>query len=161
MLRIDAFTIIMTVINLLVLLLALKLFLFRPVQKIIEARQAEADKQFKDAAERKEAADALKEQYEHTLSDIEEEKKKAIREARNDANKQYQKIVHYAECKAEQIKSDAEQEASNKKAQIVKSAQKEIADLIVNAATKVVGTQSGAQIDASLFDEFLDKAGEK
>ena len=155
MLRIDAFTIIMTVINLLVLLLSLKLFLFRPVQKIIEARQAEADKQFKDAA------DALKEQYEHTLSDIEEEKKKAIREARNDANKQYQKIVHDAECKAEQIKSDAEQEASNKKAQIVKSAQKEIADLIVNAATKVVGTQSGAQIDASLFDEFLDKAGEK
>lgn len=161
MLRIDAFTIIMTVINLLVLLVALKVFLFRPVQKIIAARQEEADKQFKDAQEHKAAADALKEQYENTLSDIEEEKKKAIREARNDANTQYQKIVQDAERKAEQIKIDAQQEAASKKAQIVKSAQKEISDLIVDAATKVVGTQSGAQIDASLFDEFLDKAGEK
>lgn len=160
MLKLDAFNLIMTAINLLVLLVALKIFLFKPVQKIIAARQEEADKQFAEAKEHQEAADALKEQYEATLSDIESEKKKAIKEARNDANVQYQRIVDDAEKKAVQIKADAEAEAANKKAQIIQSAQKEIADLVVNAATKVVGTQSGADIDASLFDEFLDKAGE-
>ena len=32
--------------------------------------------------------------------------------------------------------------------------------MVVDAATKVVGKQSGAEIDRSLYNEFLDKAGE-
>ena len=52
MLSVDPTNLILTVVNLLVLLVALKIFLFKPVQKIIAARQAEADKQFGEAAAR-------------------------------------------------------------------------------------------------------------
>ena len=65
-----------------------------------------------------------------------------------------------AESKARQIKEDATAEAQHQKAQIIKGAEKEIADMVVDAATKVVGKQSGAEIDRSLYNEFLDKAGE-
>ena len=49
MLRLD-WNLLFTVINLLLLFVLMKIFLFKPVQKIIAARQAEADKQFDEAA---------------------------------------------------------------------------------------------------------------
>ena len=38
---------------------------------------------------------------------------------------------------------------------------REIADMVVDAAVKVVGKNSGADVDSSLYNEFLDKAGDK
>lgn len=51
--------------------------------------------------------------------------------------------------------------AENQKTQILKKAEKEIADMVVDAAVKVVGKNSGADVDSSLYNEFLDKAGDK
>ena len=116
MLKIDAANIIITVINLLVLFVAMKLVFFKPLAKIIGQRQEEADKQLADAKAKQE--------------------------------------------EAKQIKITAEQEAEKEKTKIMKSAEKDIADMVVDAATKVVGTQSGANIDSSLYNEFLGKAGD-
>ena len=76
MIRIDAANLIFTVINLLVLAVAMRIFLFKPVQNIIAKRQEEADKQLLEAAQKQEAAAALEQKYSDTLNNIEEEKKK-------------------------------------------------------------------------------------
>ena len=55
MLRLD-WNILFTVINLILLFIAMRVFLFKPVRKIIAARQEEADKQFAEAAASKEEA---------------------------------------------------------------------------------------------------------
>ena len=86
MIRIDAANLIFTVINLLVLVVAMRIFLFKPVQNIIAKRQEEADKQLLEAAQKQEAAAALEQKYSDTLNNIEEEKKKALSEARKDAD---------------------------------------------------------------------------
>ena len=137
MLRLD-WNLLFTVINLLLLFVLMKIFLFKPVQKIIAARQAEADKQFDEAAAKQAEADGLKAQYAKSIASVEEEK-----------------------SKAKQIKEDAAVEAENQKTQILKKAEKEIADMVVDAAVKVVGKNSGADVDSSLYNEFLDKAGDK
>ena len=56
MLRVD-WNLLLTIINLLLLFVLMRIFLFKPVQKIIAARQEEADRQFKDAGESKQAAE--------------------------------------------------------------------------------------------------------
>ncbi len=161
MLNINAFNIIATIVNLLILFIAMRLLFFKPILNIIAKRQEEADKQFDEAAKRQEEADELKAQYESSLENIEEEKKQVVQAARKDADEQYKKIVSEAEDKADKIRQDAVNEAENEKSQIMKAAEKEIADMVVDAARKVVGTQSGADIDASLYNQFLDKAGDE
>ena len=157
MLRLD-WNLLFTVINLLLLFVLMKIFLFKPVQKIIAARQAEADKQFDEAAAKQAEADGLKAQYAKSIASVEEEKSKAMQETMKKADAEYQRIVGDAESKAKQIKEDAAVEAENQKTQILK---KEIADMVVDAAVKVVGKNSGADVDSSLYNEFLDKAGDK
>lgn len=161
MLKIDPVNLICTIANLLILFVALKIFLFKPVQKIIEARQAQADAVKTSADALKEEANALKEQYEASLALAEKEKEEILEAARKDADEQSDEIINAAKKKAEKIENDAVAEARNQKNKMLKDAEKEIADCIVSAAGKIVGSKSGIEVDKSLYDEFLVKAGEE
>ncbi len=161
MLHIDGWNLAITIVNLLVLFVAMRIFLFKPVQRIIEARQEEADKQFKEAAERQSQADELKAQYEQSLEDAEKEKRTIIKEARKSADDEYQRILKNAEKTATQIKQDATTEAENRRNQIIKMVEKEITEMVVNATEKMVGEKSGAEADRALYGKFLDKAGDE
>lgn len=161
MLVISLSSILITVVNLLVLVVLMRIFLFKPVQKIIAERQAEADKEFEEASRLQAEADGLKIKYEKSLADAESQKKEIISEARKSADEEYQKIIDDAVKAAKEVKRDAEVSAENKKAQIIKSAEQEIANLALDAAVKVVGKNNGADVDSALLDEFLDKAGDK
>ena len=103
MLRLD-WNLLFTVINLLLLFVLMKIFLFKPVQKIIAARQAEADKQFDEAAAKQAEADGLKAQYAKSIASVEEEKSKAMQETMKKADAEYQRIVGDAESKAKQMR---------------------------------------------------------
>ena len=119
MLQLDVWNVLFTVINLLILFVLMRIFLYKPVQKIIAARQAEADKQFDEAAAKQSEAEELKTKYEAVLSDAENEKKKVVAEARKTADEEYQRIVTDAHKTASQIKDDAEAEAISQKEQIL------------------------------------------
>ena len=157
MLRLD-WNLLFTVINLLLLFVLMKIFLFKPVQKIIAARQAEADKQFDEAAAKQAEADGLKAQYAKSIASVEEEKSKAMQETMKKADAEYQRIVGDAESKAKQIKEDAAVEAENQKTQILKKAEKEIADMVVKSAEKLLVVGSTPESDKALYDTYLDTA---
>ena len=160
MLKIDAFNIIAIVINLLVLFVAIKLLLFKPILAIIAKRQEEADAQFDEAAKKQAEADQLKSQYVTCLAGIEEEKRRVVSEARKEADAKGRKVVNDAREEAFKVQEKIVAEAKAERDKIIKSAEKDIADMVVDAATKIVGAKSGADIDSSLYDEFIGKAGE-
>lgn len=160
MLKVDI-NLLFTIINLLVLFVAMRIFFFKPIKKIIDERQAEADKKLDEAKEKQAEAEDLKVQYETSLSEAEDEKKKIIAKARKDADVEYQKILKDANEAADEVRKAAVIEAENKKAQILKSAEAEITSMVVDAATKVVGKANGADADSALYDKFLNKAGDE
>ena len=82
-------------------------------------------------------------------------RKKVVSEARKTADEEYQRIVADAHKTASQIKDDAEAEAISQKEQILKKAEKEIADMVVDAAAKVVASNS-KDTNAALYDTFFE-----
>ncbi|MCR4568270.1 MAG: F0F1 ATP synthase subunit B [Pseudobutyrivibrio sp.] len=160
MINVSFWNIFFTVLNLLILFVAFRIFFFKPIAKIIAKRQEEADEVYAKATEKEDEAGELVKQYEAKLAEAESEKKQIIAEARKSADGQYQKIVADAKEDAKSIHDTAIAEANHEKSQIIASAKKEIADIVVDATTKVVGSKTGADIDSKLFDEFLGKAGE-
>jgi F-type H+-transporting ATPase subunit b len=160
MLKIDAFNIIEIIVNLLVLFIAVKLLFFKPILAIIAKRQEEAEAQFNEAAKKQEEADKLKDQYNNSLAEIEEEKRREVAAARKEADEKGRKIISDAREEAFKVSEKIVSEANAEKDKIIKSAEKDIADMVVDATTKIVGSKSGAEIDSSLYDEFLGKAGE-
>ena len=157
MLRIDI-NLLFEVINLLILFIAFKFVLFKPVQKIIAQRQEEADKQLSELNAAKEEADAKKAEYENNIRSIEDERKQILNEARKNANKEYAKTIEEAAKKAQLIHEEARIDAEHQKEQILKKVEGEIADMVVDATSKIVAVNTD---NKALYNEFLNKAGDE
>ncbi|MDO5403487.1 MAG: F0F1 ATP synthase subunit B [Eubacteriales bacterium] len=160
MLRLDI-NFLFTIINLLILFALMYIFLLKPVRKIIELRQEEVDKGFKEADEAKMTAHKLEGEYKQSVEKIQEEKRIVLQEASKKADEDYHRIINDANEKAKQIKEDARLEGENQKRQILLKADKEIADMVVSATAKVIAGYSSKEDSGELYNKFLDKAGEK
>lgn len=157
MLKVDI-NLLFEIINLLVLFIAFKFVLFKPVQKIIAQRQEEADRENEDAIKAKEEAELKKKEYEDNLLAIEKEKKQILSETHKSANEEYVRIVEEANVKAHKLREEAKKSAEREKEQILKTVEGDIADMVVEAAGKIIAGHTDNQ---ALYDEFInDKAGE-
>lgn len=157
MLRLDM-NIVWTVVNLLIIYAIVRIFLFKPVNKILAARQAEIDRQFSDAKSAQDAAQELKKQYEESMSGAAQEKAAVINEARGRAGEEYERIVADAKSQADKLLSDARTLADREQEKRMQQAQEEIADLVVAATAKIVASKTSAEEDRELYNQFLGKA---
>ena len=161
MLKLDLVTIIGTVINLLILYVLMRKFLFGRVDKILAQRQKSIDEQFQKASSA--AADARAQQEKLTQLEEETRKKQAdiLKETAAKADAEYQNIVSTAGEKAKAIQAAAEDEIQKKHDDMMKQAEKEVAQLAVEAADRLTAKQTGPDVDSRLYDEFSRETGEK
>lgn len=160
MLKLDI-NLLFTVINILILYFIVRKFLFKPVQKILDARQAEIDGQYADAEKAQTAAEELKKEYETSMSHIAEEKETILSETREKAGQEYEKILDDARAQADKIVEDAKRDADAEQLRRRQQAQEEIADLVMAATAKIVASKQNAEADRELYNQFIAKMGEK
>lgn len=158
MLKLDI-NLLFTVINVLILYFIVQRFLFKPLQKILDARQAQIDKQYADAQSAQDEADNMKKQYQDSLAQIDVEKNTILLESREKASAEYERIVADAKAEAEKIVGDAKKNANAEKQKRMQEAEEQIADLVVEATAKISGTKQSAEGDRALYDQFIAKAG--
>ena len=77
MLELD-WDIVWTIVNLLILFLLLKHFLFKPITQMMESRTAEIENNLKDAEEQKQKAQQLNTQYEEQLQGAQAQAAQAV-----------------------------------------------------------------------------------
>lgn len=155
-LRLD-WNLLFNAINLIILYLLMKRFLFKPVNEILAKRQEEADQKMAEANAAKESALETKQQYEASLQMAEAEKEKIVSQARNEAAGEYSRIVGEAKTRAEGIVDKACTDAEQERNKILRKAQMEVRDMVVTAAAKVAGAKESEENDRRLYDQFILK----
>ncbi len=160
MINISFWNILWTVVNLLILFIAFRIFFFKPIANIIAKRQEEVEASYKAASDKEQEAEEAVKQYQNKLDAVEEEKKQILSDTRKQADEQYQKLVADAKTDAKSIKDAAVAEANQEREKIIAGAKKEIADIVMDATEKVVGSKTGSDVDHELFNKFLGENGE-
>ena len=145
-------------VNLLILYLLMKHFLFKPIHRVLDERQANVDRTLADAESAKAAAAELEQQHRDSMQGIEVQRNQILAAAKKDASAEYDRIVAEARARADGIVRKAVADAEHQRVEILQKAQAEIADMVMEATEKVVGTRAGAQSDRALYNQFLDKA---
>lgn len=153
------YNLIFTVINLLVLFIALRFTLFKPVQKILEQRQELVEKSLADAEKAKTNAEALERARLEEQQNVAIERAKTLATAQQRATEEYERILSDAQEKADSIVKEAEQDAQQEREAILRQAQTELTELVMDTAAKAM-VGAGAEGDSALYDQFLQKAGE-
>lgn len=147
------------VFNIIVLFILLRIFLFKPLNKLAEKRTALIEGQIEDADAKNKEATALKEKYEASLRGAKEESAQIVSTAKERAQVQYNSIIEKANEDAAHIVEQANKAAESDREQIMREAHNEIAGIALAAASKVLGSTVDGGANKKLLDDFL--AGEE
>ncbi|MBQ6090344.1 MAG: F0F1 ATP synthase subunit B [Lachnospiraceae bacterium] len=153
-------TFIAQILNLFIQMYLIKRFLFKPVNDILEKRQALTDKEIKDARTAKEDADKIREEYEGHMNGAKAEAARIISDAKKDAQFTADKMIKDAETEAHDIKVRAEADIEQEKKKAVNEAKDEISSLALDIAGKVVEKEINEADHRKLIDDFISKVGE-
>lgn len=151
--------IIWTFVNILVLFVLLKLFLFKPVNAMIEKRRKLIDGQLSDAAQKQKEAEAEKQAYADRLKEAHAEAAEILKKAKAEAEAQYCMILERAERDAQKKTAEAEKKIALEHEQMLKNAKSEIAAVAVMAAQKLAVKHADAEADSALLELLIQEAG--
>lgn len=159
-LSIDIGTILFTLCNTVILFLALRHFLFQPVQKILAERQSAVDQSIKDAEDAKARAEAAENEYAEKLANAKEESAAMLRNAARKAQQRSDEIVAKAKEEAAGIMQQNRDELERERLRAASELRSEVSGLAVMVAEKVVEREIKPEDHARLIDEFIDSVGD-
>ena len=160
MLKLDIWNVAFTVINILVLYLFMKHFLIGPVRRILEERRQMIERDLDEAKNRETEARQMKEQYEASIGDADEEAAKIIQEARDRAAAEYDKVLAQARTDAARKLEEADRTIALERDKAMNDLKAGVAGLAMTAAARLLQEQSGPEGDRNLYNRFLAESGE-
>lgn len=153
---IEFWSLLFTWINLLILVLLMKRFLYKPVKKMLEARKKEVEQTYKEADDAKQSALSMQQEYEAHLKNAKEEANELVRAATRKAQLRGEEIMAEAHEKSASMLKRAEEQIENEKKQAVNEIKNEISDMALLAAEKVIGKELDKTEHERLIEEFID-----
>lgn len=161
MLDFQLSTILFTIINLLILYLFLRKFLFGRVNAVLEQRQNLIQEQLDTAETQKKQAQELEQQYQQKLSGVQQEAAAILSDAKNQAQKMYDEQMAQAQAQTRQLETESEARLANQRQEMLRSVRKEVAQLAVLTASQVARQELDQDTDRAMVDQFLSEAGEQ
>ena len=155
---INVWTLIFTWVNLVLLILILKHFLYKPVKKMLEARKNEVEETYHTAEEAKISALSMQQEYETRLKNAKEEANELVRSATKRAQLRGEEIVAEAQERSVGMIKKAEEQIENDKKKAVNELKDEISGLALMAAEKVITKELNRAENERLIEEFIDSA---
>lgn len=157
---INPWTALFTFCNMMITFAVLKKFLFKPVKKMIDDRQAEIDIMYADADAAKQKAAELEQEYQQHLQSIRDERDTLLREATAHAQKREEEIVGEARAEAAALRAAAEADIAQERKKAVNDLKNEIGGIAVDIAGKVVEREINETDHKALIDEFIRNVGD-
>ena len=153
-------TIIFAIINFAILVVGLKVFLYKPVCNMLDSRREEVINNLNSAEEAKLEAQKLKDEYAAQIQNARAEARDIINQAAKIGEQTKADIVSEAREEASRLTAKAQAEIAREKTEALNEIRNEIADLAVLAASKVVGKTIDVADHQNMVNNFVKEVGE-
>ncbi len=151
--------IIVTVCNTLITFLLVKKFLFKPVRKMMAAREEEVQAMYTVAQQNQQEAEQLRAEYTQHLAHAKEEAATITQGATKRANAQSEEILKAASKNASEMMQKAEAAIEQERKKAMNEIKDEIGGLSIMIASKVVEKDINEADHKRLIEDFIDKVG--
>jgi F-type H+-transporting ATPase subunit b len=143
------------VINFLLLLYLLNRFLFKPVLRLLDEREARIRKGLEDAEAAARERELAKGEREAALDEARKEAQAMIARATKIADDSRAEILAEAKAGAEKVTARAREEITAEKERAMSELRATVADLALEAAGRLVRSEMDAPTQRRLVEEFL------
>lgn len=165
---IPDFTIVIEVLAFLLILFILRKYVWPPLSKAMNDRQAMIRKQVEDSEEATRKLKQAEERYESALAEARTEAARIRDDARADATRIREELKEQAEAEVARIRQRGEEQLASQRDQTVRELRTEIGGLSMQLAERIVGNSLGdessrrATVDSFLSElEGLPSQGER
>ena len=141
-----------------ILFLAVRFFLWKPITRILEERRDAIDKELKEAEEAKANSIQIEQDLLAERERAKAEIKALISKAEHDANIQREAIISEAKEEAKRRLDNLEAELNQEKANMAADIKKEIVDIAFQAAEKIVAKEIDREKYMDFINGFLEEA---
>lgn len=155
MLDVNIWNFIWSAVNIIILFILLRIFLFKPINKIMNERTRTIQDNIDEAEKSRREAEDLKQQYADSISNAREEAQQIVMKAHEDAESEKAAILKKSQEEADEIINNAGKTIENERKRIIQQAQTQIADLAIEAASRIIGENVDDDKNRRLVDEFL------
>ena len=155
MLDLNIPTFIFSILNLAVVYIILKKFVFVPVTKFLDKRKSIIADAFNEASLRENAADEKIREYEQLLKQAEERSKEMYAKAMEKARSEHVRIIDDAKAEAEKIKKDGYREIEKEKEMLTRDIKAQVTRLAILIATKLISENMNTERNRVLVRKYL------
>ena len=157
---VNIWDILISLLNLLLIFIIFKKFLYKPVRKVLDKRKEAIDSEYSEAEQAKLAAQSDRDTYEAKLRTAQDEADEMIKSAAKTADSRSAKILDDAKVKADGIIRQAHSEAQLEKQKAADEIKHEIADVSALIAEKMLEREISAEDHRDFIDSFIEGIGE-
>lgn len=157
MLTINLWTWVWNIINIVVLYLLFKQFLYKPMTKFLKDRSDKIKKMQDEAKLDKEEAEKIKKEIEKSLKETNEKTQQLIKEAQDRAGSVYEEIVAKAREEAANIIEESHKETIADRERMLKELKSEIMDMVIDTTYKVMAVKLNPEEDKELINSILEE----
>lgn len=152
---VNIWQILISLVNLLLLTLIVKRFLFKPVKKVMDTRRAAIDEDYAQAKAAREEAEESRRNYEAVMAAAKQSGDQIIAEATRTAEYRSNEIVNEAREKATELRRQAEADAKLERRKAEDDMRREIADVSTQLTGKLLRREINEEDHRALIDDFL------
>ncbi len=156
---VDTWTLIFTWVNLLILFFIVKKLFMKPIQKMLEDRNAEVQSVYAGADAAEKEANEMKDTYEKKLSGAEEEAAQIVSNAVESASNRSDSIVKEAEDKAAGMIERAQKTIEAQKESAYAELKGDVSSMAVEIAQKIIEKDIDESDHEKLIAEALEGLG--
>jgi F-type H+-transporting ATPase subunit b len=156
---VNFWTMIFAWVNLLILYIAFKKILFKPLKKMIDSRQQEIDDMYTDAENAKEGAHQLKSEYEDKLTKANAESEEILKSALRRAQLKEEEILREANDEAARVLERAEEQIALEKKRALNEVKDEVSSMAIGIASAVIERDVSEREHRDLIDDFINNIG--
>lgn len=142
-------------INFTILLILLRLFLYKPVLKLLDERRRRIQEGLESAEQATSQAQASEDQARAAMQEAQQQARDTIQQAQEAAGRVREQLEQQARANADQIVTRAREEVQAERDQAIGQLRREFADLTIAAAERVTGQAIDRQAHQRLIDEVL------
>lgn len=148
-----------SILNLLILFIALRWILFKPITKIMDNRTEKIKKNIVDAENNRGLAEQLKNDYQEQLNKLKAETSAIINNAHQKAQTEAEEILKKAKQESEIILTKAREQGQVEVQKALENVKNQVAGLALMAATKVIQKNMDNDTNRKLVEKFIDEVG--
>lgn len=156
---VNLWQILVSLVNLLLLFLLIKKFLYKPVKKMLESRQKTIDDTYLEAEKAKNQAISEQKEYAQKLSSAKEEADGIIQSAVSIAKAREKEILAEAKAEAGNILHTAEENAKLELKKAQSTIKGEIIDISTLLTQKMLEREINSLDHKELIDSFIEEIG--